>query len=41
MSKFKVFVADDVNEDKLRPLVEGGINVVKETKLDPRVLPTG
>jgi len=34
----KVFVADDVNEDKLRPLTEAGIDVVKETKLDPEQL---
>src|SRR5439155_7201427 len=30
----KVFVADDVNEDKLTPLIDAGIEVVKETKLD-------
>jgi D-3-phosphoglycerate dehydrogenase len=29
----KVFVADDVNEERLAPLVEAGIEVVKETKL--------
>lgn len=29
----KVFVADDVNQDKLAPLIEAGIDVVKETKL--------
>src|SRR5687768_4438881 len=34
----KVFVADDVNEDKLAPLIEAGIDVVKETKLDPATL---
>lgn len=30
----KVFIADDVNEEKLAPLVAAGIDVVKETKLD-------
>src|ERR1700752_3496928 len=34
----KVFIADDVNEDKLAPLVDAGIEVVKETKLAPEVL---
>lgn len=34
----KVFVADDVNEDKLAPLTEAGIEVVKETKLGPAEL---
>ncbi len=29
----KVFVADDVNEEKLAPLINAGIEVVKETKL--------
>ena len=29
----KVFVADDVNEERLAPLTEAGIEVVKETKL--------
>lgn len=31
----KVFVADDVNKDKLAPLELAGIDVVKETKLPP------
>lgn len=35
MNNLKVFIADDVNEEKLAPLVEAGINVVKETKLPP------
>ncbi len=30
----QVFVADDVNEDKLAPLRDAGITVIKETKLD-------
>src|SRR5437764_15266757 len=30
----KVFVADDVNEDKLTPLTDSGIEVFKKTKLD-------
>src|SRR4051812_45741574 len=34
----QVFVADDVNEDKLAPLREAGITVIKETKLDPAAL---
>ena len=34
----KVFVADDVNEDKLAPLRDAGITVVKETKLDDAAL---
>src|SRR5205823_7652929 len=34
----KVFVADDVNEDKLTPLTDSGIEVVKETKLDAEKL---
>ncbi len=34
----KVFVADDVNEDKLAPLAAAGIDVVKETKLDDTAL---
>lgn len=33
MSNVKIFVADDVNEDKLAPLSEAGFDVVKETKL--------
>ncbi len=36
----KVFVADDVNEEKLAPLIDAGIDVVKETKLDDAVLAT-
>lgn len=38
MSDYKVFIADDVNEEKLAPLHEAGINVVKETKLPPEKL---
>lgn len=38
MSQFKVFIADDVNEEKLAPLSEAGIEVVKETKLPPEEL---
>lgn len=34
----KVFVADDVNEDKLAPLSDAGITVVKQTKLSPAEL---
>jgi D-3-phosphoglycerate dehydrogenase / 2-oxoglutarate reductase len=34
----KVLVADDVNEARLAPLAEAGIQVVKETKLDPEAL---
>ncbi|MGB2751924.1 MAG: phosphoglycerate dehydrogenase [Pyrinomonadaceae bacterium] len=34
----KVFIADDVNEEKLAPLVAAGIDVVKETKLDDAAL---
>ncbi len=34
----KVFVADDVNDSKLAPLREAGIEVVKETKLPPEEL---
>lgn len=33
-----MFVADDVNEEKLLPLKEAGINVIKETKLPPEEL---
>jgi D-3-phosphoglycerate dehydrogenase len=36
----KVFVADDVNQDKLAPLIEAGIDVVKETKLTGDALAT-
>ncbi|MEZ5307484.1 MAG: phosphoglycerate dehydrogenase [Pyrinomonadaceae bacterium] len=35
MSDCKVFVADDVNDEKLAPLRDAGINVHKETKLPP------
>lgn len=38
MDQLKIFVADDVNEDKLAPLREAGFNVVKETKLSPEDL---
>lgn len=38
MNNLKVFIADDVNEDKLAPLIEAGFNVVKETKLSPEEL---
>jgi D-3-phosphoglycerate dehydrogenase len=34
MDNIKIFVADDVNEDKLAPLREAGFNVVKKTKLE-------
>ena len=35
MNNVKIFVADDVNEDKLAPLTQAGFDVVKETKLSP------
>ena len=38
MNNMKVFVADDVNNDKLAPLREAGIKVIKETKLAPEEL---
>ena len=38
MNNIKVFVADDVNNDKLAPLREAGFEVVKETKLAPEEL---
>ncbi len=38
MSQIKVFIADDVNEEKLAPLKEAGFEVVKETKLPPEEL---
>ncbi|HMS43969.1 MAG TPA: NAD(P)-dependent oxidoreductase, partial [Pyrinomonadaceae bacterium] len=38
MNNIKVFVADDVNNDKLAPLREAGFEVVKETKLSPEEL---
>ncbi len=34
MNDLRVFVADDVNEDRLAPLVEAGIEVVKRIKLE-------
>ena len=38
MNTLKIFVADDVNEDKLAPLREAGFDVVKETKLSSEAL---
>ncbi len=38
MSNIKVFIADDVNDEKLAPLRDAGITVVKETKLSPEDL---
>ncbi|MEZ5347029.1 MAG: phosphoglycerate dehydrogenase [Pyrinomonadaceae bacterium] len=38
MSELKVFIADDVNDEKLAPLRDAGIAVVKETKLSPEEL---
>ena len=38
MTNIKIFVADDVNEDKLTPLREANFNVVKKTKLSPEEL---
>lgn len=38
MNNIKVFIADDVNDEKLSPLRKAGINVVKETKLTPEEL---
>jgi len=38
MNNIKVFIADDVNEDKLAPLREAGFEVVKKTKLAPEEL---
>lgn len=35
MEEIKILVADDVNEEKLLPLTEAGIRVVKKTKLPP------
>lgn len=35
MNEIKIFVADDVNEDKLEPLRAAGFNVEKRTKLTP------
>ncbi len=34
----KIFVADDVNEDKLAPLKDAGFVVEKQTKLSPEEL---
>jgi len=34
MNNIKVFIADDVNEEKLAPLRQAGFTVEKETKLD-------
>ncbi|MGI8668555.1 MAG: NAD(P)-dependent oxidoreductase, partial [Aridibacter sp.] len=38
MNEIKVFIADDVNEEKLAPLKDAGFKVVKETKLSPEEL---
>ena len=38
MNDTKIFVADDVNEDKLAPLGNAGFEVVKKTKLSPEEL---
>jgi D-3-phosphoglycerate dehydrogenase len=38
MNNLKVFIADDVNEEKLAPLRDAGFDVVKETKLDDAAL---
>ncbi len=38
MNKIKVFIADDVNDEKLEPLRAAGFDVVKETKLAPEEL---
>jgi D-3-phosphoglycerate dehydrogenase len=38
MNNIKVFIADDVNDEKLAPLRDAGINVIKETKLPPEEL---
>lgn len=38
MNKIKIFVADDVNEEKLAPLSDAGFEVLKETKLAPEDL---
>jgi len=38
MNNIKIFVADDVNEDKLAPLTDAGFNVVKKTKLEGEAL---
>lgn len=38
MEQIRVLVADDVNEDRLAPLRDAGIEVVKETNLPPEQL---
>lgn len=38
MENARIFVADDVNEDRLAPLINAGFDVVKETKLSPEDL---
>lgn len=38
MKNVKIFVADDVNEEKLAPLAEAGFEIVKKTKLSPEEL---
>ena len=38
MSEIKIFVADDVNEEKLAPLKDAGFVVEKQTKLSPEDL---
>ena len=38
MNKFKVFIADDVNEEKLEPLIKAGFEVIKKIKLAPSEL---
>ena len=38
MNNIKIFIADDVNEEKLAPLKEAGFDVVKEIKLQPEEL---
>jgi D-3-phosphoglycerate dehydrogenase len=38
MNNIKIFIADDVNEDKLAPLRDAGFNVVKKTKLEGEAL---
>lgn len=38
MSNIKVFVADDVNEEKLVPLKDAGITIEKRTRLNAEAL---
>lgn len=38
MNNIKIFVADDVNEDKLTPLRDANFTVIKKTKLPPEEL---